>query len=274
MRTIAGRGSDRPSRAENNACRPPRFIGPTRIRLTPSGLLICNRDAGAGSALPERAVTSTPTRPLSRRRAKSSAAWLDVSSHCTSSMATSTGEFAARRSTTDKNAAPRTRSSVAGLSPACSSSLSTATLCIGGRSASSADSISPKRSANTAKLSTTSADPARADTTRNPSRNACSTAASHNVVLPIPGSPSITKPEARCAADVKKSSTAPNSYCVLLTQGSPSKHKCHSDQVPRSIAPACRRTSVEPFCCPDPFGRAPCSQGIVEAANDCAGRCR
>ena len=67
------------------------------------------------------------------------------------------------------------------------------------------DEESPNRSANTAKVSTTSADPARADTTRNPRAAACSMAVSHNVVLPIPGSPSITKPETRSAADATKS---------------------------------------------------------------------
>ena len=77
-----------------------------------------------------RSVTSTPTRPLSRRAANATTAWLDESSHCTSSIATITGAVLASRSTRPRNADATTRSSVAGPVPSpCSSTRSIATRC-------------------------------------------------------------------------------------------------------------------------------------------------
>ena len=211
MRTMVGLDGDRPSRSTISLWIPPRDSGVTATRWTESGRASCTQAPASRCAASVRTVPRSPTLPTNRLRAKATTAWLDASSHCTSSTAINTGPWPARRCNTDSSAAPNTCSSVAGPSSALDSTLSSAIRCIGGSSAKTAGSTSPNRSANIENVNVTSAAPARAIRTRKPRVPACSTASSHSVVLPIPASPSISNTEACPSAESRNAVTAFNS---------------------------------------------------------------
>ena len=89
------------------------------------------------------------------------------------------------------------------------SAASRLTLCGPGSCAKSSSGTSASRSASPAKASRASDSVGRAISTRAPCARASSTAACHNVVLPIPGSPTIASAWGR--SDRRKVSTAPSS---------------------------------------------------------------
>ena len=92
----------RAARTEPRACAP-RLNGRTRTRRSLSGCRSSSHDSDVGgSPAPSRTVASTPIGPASRRMADEMISLLGGSSHCRSSIATSTGDSSASRSTTDR----------------------------------------------------------------------------------------------------------------------------------------------------------------------------
>ena len=208
MRSTVGRENVRPRRSEITVCSCRVSNGRTAVRFSRSGRSRCSQVAAAPSPGSQRSVTSTPNGPRRRRTANSTAARLELSSHCVSSIATITGECSASACSMVTNPAATTRWSVAGPSaPARSRTRSSARRCRAGSRAKCSGSTSLSRSASAAKAITDSVWPPRADSTLKPRSRASWSNDSHSVVLPIPACPSMTRPVGLDSAEVRKPAT-------------------------------------------------------------------
>ena len=148
---------------------------------------------------------------MSRRTANSSAPAVGGSSHCASSTASRTGPRLVSSRRIERRAVPTRRRLGARTASVRRSATSIAFRCGGGSSARISSSTPSSRSARPAKESRASDSVGRAVTTRSPCASPRCTACCHTVVLPIPGSPTISSAASDGSASPRSSSTAANS---------------------------------------------------------------
>ena len=196
--------------------------GPTMSRSMRSGVIAPSRSSGAVASQPVRLVRSSPTREGSRRATNSSARHDAASTHCTSSIAMSTGRSRASAPSTPTTAVAVVRGSAGSAEATRTKVAARACSCGAGKRARVASKTGPTRSASAAYESRASLSAGRACRTRTDPASADRTIADQTVDLPIPGSPSISsaplasRRASRKAAPAASSRSRPKTVCVKL----------------------------------------------------------
>ena len=146
---LRARRRSRPAAALSSWCSAPTLSGPTRTTLAAT-LRRARGRGSSGTGRPGRSESRKPTRwPSSRRAANSSTRAVGASSHCTSSIATTTGaRLGQQGEQRDDRRRDRSRAGDASpLRPARSIATSSASRCGAGSTARSSGSASASRSA-------------------------------------------------------------------------------------------------------------------------------
>ncbi len=210
-RTSAGRERLIPAAARINSCSAPRLSGPSGSRISWPGGNAPSRPAAAAAVRSVRTDASSRTGSSSNLRRTNSRARADGrSSHWRSSIAIVNGRERASslKAVNDANATARG----SGSKPSrCSrrSATSRACSCGAGNSAATTSRTPSRRSRRPANASRTSALPGRATSTVRSRSRDIRTPSRHRLVLPIPGSPSISS--ARATPESKKRSISASS---------------------------------------------------------------
>ena len=206
-RISTGRGSARSRRLFTSWYRAAseRGWGAIRSRLSSGNA----RDSPRGSSPPgsARLARSRPSCGGSRRNANVSACSLAGSSHCTSSMATSTGSRSASVASRLTRAVPVSRPSAPAPGSARRSAEASARSWTAGSELLVSSNAAPTRSASAAYERSASLSAGRARRTRRSRFSASRTASSQTVVFPIPAWPSMTTADSPCGNRSRKPST-------------------------------------------------------------------
>ncbi len=199
-----------PSRVRSSRCSAPRLRPPTGS----SSALSRARPSSSGSSAPGPATRCEHSRPMgsrsSRRKAKLTAASVGRSSHCTSSIQTSTGAKRAMASNAARKAAAiacGSGSGVPGGGSWTSSAISRALRCGAGTASRIASRSDPSRSARPAKARRTSLCEGSVCTTAYPRSAARLAATRSRVVFPAPAGPATTSARAADGRAARNSSS-------------------------------------------------------------------